>query len=138
MIVADTSFVYALLDASDSNHSSAADWYISELPTLTTTPLVIAEIDHLAGARAGKAAQNAFRADLASGAYDIAWWADATSEMVAIADRYRDLDIGLADASLVALAARIQGVEIATYDQRHFRAVRPLHGEAFRLMPLDA
>ncbi|MGZ6689820.1 MAG: hypothetical protein ACXVHQ_20265 [Solirubrobacteraceae bacterium] len=40
---------------------------------------------------------------------------------------------------LVALVERLGKVEIATLDERHFRAVRPLAGgKAFRLLPGDA
>jgi hypothetical protein len=46
-----------------------------------------------------------------------------------------DLPLGIVDASVVALAER-RGIEvIATTDQRHFRAVRPQHVEAFTLVP---
>jgi predicted nucleic acid-binding protein len=49
-----------------------------------------------------------------------------------------DLGIGLTEASLVLLAARIGSVDVATFDERHFRAVRPLGvADAFRLLPLD-
>jgi hypothetical protein len=66
-------------------------------------------------------------------------WADAATDTVDIARRYADLGVGLADASLVALAARLNTVSIATFDQRHFRAMRPTAGgDAFRLLPLDA
>jgi len=67
------------------------------------------------------------------------WWPSAGRESADIADRYRDLGIGLTDASLVALAGRVEVVDIATFDERHFRAIRPLAGgSAFRLLPLDA
>jgi predicted nucleic acid-binding protein len=139
VIVTDTSVIYALLDANDNNHQMAAEWYLDALPVLTTTPLILAETDHLAGTRAGTAAQRAFRADLANGAYEISWWPEATTESVAIAEQYADLGIGLADASLVALAARLDTTEVATFDQRHFRALRPVgSGGSFRLVPLDA
>jgi predicted nucleic acid-binding protein len=49
------------------------------------------------------------------------------------------LDTSVIDASLVALAARVGSIAIATLDERHFRAVAPLaSGPAFRLLPLDA
>jgi predicted nucleic acid-binding protein len=57
---------------------------------------------------------------------------------VSIAERYADNALGLADASLVALAERLNTVDVATLDERHFRVVRPLAaGEAFRLLPMD-
>jgi hypothetical protein len=67
------------------------------------------------------------------------WWPTAARESAELADRYADLGIGLTDASLVVLAARVGATDVATFDERHFRAVRPLGiAEAFRLLPLDA
>jgi hypothetical protein len=106
---------------------------------LVTTPLVLAEADHLASTRGGPTAVRALRADIRAGAYVIDWWPTAAAEAAAVADRYADLGIGLADASLVVLAARAGAVDIATFDERHFRTAVPLAGGvAFRLLPLDA
>jgi len=138
MIVVDTSLIYALLDAADARHTQAAAWYETVDDDLATTPLVIAESDHLAQTRGGAAAVRAFHADVRSGAYTIEWWPEAAAVAVAVAERYADLGIGLADASLVALASRLETTLIATFDERHFRAMRPLRGgSAFRLLPLD-
>jgi predicted nucleic acid-binding protein len=58
---------------------------------------------------------------------------------VRIAERYANINLGLADASLVALTERLATTTIATLDERHFRAVRPLAaGDAFTLLPADA
>ncbi len=139
MIVVDTSFVYALLDGRDGRHAVARQWYAQVDDELATTPLVLAEVDHLAGARAGALARDAFRADVAAGAYEVAWWATAASEAVLVAGQYADLGLDLTDASLVALAARIGTESVATFDERHFRAVAPLSGAAaFTLLPADA
>ena len=139
MIVIDTSVIYALLDGSDANHEEAAAWYAQHHPALATTPLILAEVDHLAGARAGRRARHAWRTDLADGVYDVHWWSTAPQEIAGIADQYEDLGVGLADASLVALAARLETTNIATFDERHFRAMRPEKGgAAFRLHPHDA
>jgi len=105
---------------------------------LATTPLALAEADHLAATRGGPAAARAFRKDVAGGAYLIEWWDGAPAESVEIALRYEDLDLGLTDASLVALAARLETTRIATFDERHFRAVRPARGGHFVLLPVDA
>lgn len=57
-----------------------------------------------------------------------------------LCSRYRDQEIGLADASIVVLAARFSTRHLATFDERHFRAVRPLDDDAgtFTLLPADA
>ncbi len=52
--------------------------------------------------------------------------------------RYRDLELGLADASIVVLAEQWSTHMLATFDQRHFRTVTALDGEAFTLLPADA
>ena len=139
MIVADSSFIYAILDPRDTYHAAAADWYPQNDDDLATTPLVLAEIDYLAGAHAGDVARDAFRRDVTAGAYLVEWWPTAAADAVEIAQRYGDLGVSLTDASLVALAARLETTRIATFDERYFRAVRPLHGgAAFTLLPLDA
>ncbi len=139
MIVIDTSVVYALLDRSDQRHGDAARWYQGTDDELATTPLVVAEVDHLARTRAGRAAQAAFRRDLAAGAYMVEWWPAAHREIVDVAERYGDLGVTLADASLVVLAGRVGTTALATFDERHFRALRPLRGAiAFTLLPADA
>lgn len=139
MIVLDTSVIYALLDARDRRHDEAAGWYEDVDDELVTTPLVLAEVDHLAGARAGRRAVAAFRRDVVRGAYAVEWWADAPRDSVGLAERHADLALGLTDASLMCLAGRLRCLSIATFDDRHFRAVRPLAGgDAFRLLPADA
>jgi predicted nucleic acid-binding protein len=139
VIILDTSIIYALLDAGDSRHRDTLGWYERLDEELVTTPLVLAEADHLAATRGGPRAVRAFRDDIRAGAYLVEWWPGAARESAELSDRYAELGIGLTDASLVVLAARVGSVAIATFDERHFRVVRPLGGaEAFRLLPLDA
>jgi predicted nucleic acid-binding protein len=139
VIVLDTSVLYALLDGSDDLHGRAAEWYGECEDELATTPLVLAEVDHLAGTRAGEAAQRAFHTDVAAGAYAVEWWDGAAREITTIAGQYEGLRVGLTDASLVALAGRLRTARIATFDERHFRAVEPLTAApAFTLLPADA
>jgi predicted nucleic acid-binding protein len=55
-----------------------------------------------------------------------------------IISRYRDLAIGLADASIVVLANSYGTRDILTLDDRHFRALRTIDRKKFRLLPADA
>ena len=48
---------------------------------------------------------------------------------------YRALGIGLADASIVVIAARAGTNRVLTLDGRHFRALKTLPGGAFELLP---
>ena len=138
MIVVDTSAIVAYMNVADDHHEAVTAWLDDVDDDLVTTPLIVAEADHLVAARGGRRAATALRADLAAGAYLVEWWPGATAAAVAIAERYADIGLDLADASLVALAERLETVDLATLDERHFRAVRPLAaGDAFRLLPAD-
>ena len=55
--------------------------------------------------------------------------------MAELAERYADLKLGGTDASVVAVAERMEIDRIATYDRRHFSVVRPRHVDAFLLLP---
>jgi len=138
VIVVDTSAILAYMNSADAHHDIVRSWLQDVDDDLVTTPLIIAEVDHLVAARGGRAALSALRADLAAGAYIGEWWPAAIASAVRVAERYADTGLGLADASLVALAERLNTIDIATLDERHFRAVRPLvGGDAFRLLPRD-
>lgn len=139
MIIVDTSVIVAYMNATDDHHQAVGAWFDEVDDDLATTPLIVAEVDHLVAAPGGRVALSALRADLAAGAYLVEWWQGAIVTAVRVAEQYADAELGLADASLVGLAQRHSTVDIATLDERHFRAVRPLAaGEAFRLLPADA
>jgi predicted nucleic acid-binding protein len=55
-----------------------------------------------------------------------------------LVERYADLRIGIADASIVVLAAKYGTTRVLTLDERHFRAMRPLHADAFTILPADS
>jgi hypothetical protein len=52
-----------------------------------------------------------------------------------LVSQYRDLPLGSVDASVVAAAERLDIIEIATLDRRHFSIVRPAHTHNFELLP---
>ena len=133
----DTSVVVAFMNRQDDHHERVAAWMEAAREDLFTTPLVVAEIDHLVSRIGGANAAAAFYEDLVSGAYVVEWWPEAVTETVEAADKNQD--IGLTDASLVSLAARLGTTSVATLDERHFRTIQPLTGEvAFTLLPADA
>ncbi len=87
--------------------------------------------------RGGQPAHAAFLTNVATGAFRALWWDEAGAESVAVAEAHPD--VGLTDASLVALAARLGTTQIATFDERHFRAMTPLQGGGhFTLLPIDS
>ena len=132
-VVLDTGVIVALYDVSDRHHARARAWYDTFDDDLVTTPLALAEMDHIA---TKARARDALWGDLERGAFGVRWWADAMLETIAIAREHPA--IGLTDASLVALAARLRTDRIATLDLDHFRSLTTRDGEAFVLLPADA
>jgi len=55
--------------------------------------------------------------------------------MAELCERYADLGLGGTDASVIAVAERLNITTVATFDRRHFTVVRPAHVEAFKLLP---
>jgi predicted nucleic acid-binding protein len=77
--------------------------------------------------------------DVARGAYELEpFTAEDVLAASRIIERYADLQLGLADASIVVLAVRYRCRDVLTLDQRHFRVVRGPEGQPFRILPQDA
>lgn len=103
---------------------------------LVVPALVIAEATYLIEQAKGPVAEAAFLRSLRSHRYQV----EAPTETdllrsAELVDQYADLPLGGTDASIVALAARLGEVEIATIDRRHFTVIRPIHADHFTLLP---
>ena len=99
---------------------------------------VAAEVDYLLGQRVGRGPRRNFIADLAAGRFTVACL--EREDYVAIGDldaRYADLELGLADCALAVIANRYGTDRIVSFDEQHFRAVTPLGGGAFTILPSD-
>lgn len=91
------------------------------------------------GVRNGAFARRQFMAGLAAGRFIVGELERADYQTVLDIDsRYEDLGLGLADCSQLVLAARHQTDRILSFDERHLRAVRPLHGTSLTILPADA
>lgn len=136
-VVLDTSVVVALVVADEPDHVAVRDWVMAQGEELVTTPLVLAEIDHVIERRAGRAVADQVLADFRDHAYRVTWWAEAVPDSLAVLRAEVRMGIGLVDASLVALAQHLRTTRIATLDQRHFRCLN-VGGEQFTVLPADA
>ena len=139
MILLDTSGVLAALVSSQRAHDAARRALEEDAGPLVLSPFVLAELDYFLSRRIGLDAALAFLAEIEAGAYELASFdASDVGEARRIVEAYRDLDIGLADASLVVLAGKLGTERILTLDERHFRTLRAPSGRAFTLLPADA
>jgi uncharacterized protein len=100
--------------------------------SLVVSPFVIAELDYLVATRLGLDAERRVLAELATGAYDLAQIdRDDIAACERVIAKHADQQIGVTDASLVVLAARVGTKQILTLDRRHFGVMRPLQGGRF-------
>ena len=137
-MIVDTSVLLAAFVPDQRMHEACARTLADGRP-LVISPFVLAELDYLTARIAGVDAELAVLEELSSGAYVIAAF-DAVDlvRAQALIERYRDLPLGLADASLVVLADKHDEDAIATLDERHFRVVQSLRGHPFRILPVDS
>lgn len=139
MILLDTGGLLAAMDGSQRQHAACAAALKRARPPLLLSPFVLAELDYLVGRHAGADAQRALLQEVARGAYQIEAFTAADVQAAGILiERYGSLRIGLADASIVVLAARHAVRDVLTLDERHFRALRIGPRKRFRLLPADA
>jgi predicted nucleic acid-binding protein len=139
VIVLDTGGLYAALDANETLHGRTVAALTAATPPRLLSPFVLAELDYLIATRVGHTAQMALLDEVTRGAYQLeVFSADDVSEARRIMERFADLRVGLADASVVVLARRHRALDLLCTDERHFRALRGVGGKPFRLLPYDA
>jgi predicted nucleic acid-binding protein len=140
--VADTSGLLALFNRADPEHRQTAI-AANACGLLVVSPLALVEVHQVASVRADRRTADAVVGTLVARA-EATRIAIATttprllSTTLAVRRRYAGLDLDLADAAAVVLAAEYRTDVLLTLDRRDFRAIRPLTGnQAFRLLPDD-
>ena len=135
MILTDAGPLIALIDRSEADHVRCVSALARiSLPLVTTWP-VLTEAMYLLGEAAGWPGQEALwrlaeRGDLL--VVDVS--PAARARMRALMEKYRDLPMDLADASLVALAEERGQTRVFTLDS-DFHVYRLPRGKTFTIVP---
>jgi uncharacterized protein len=133
--VADTGFIVALLNQTDSRHQDVVPIYIRQ-QTIWLPQTVLAEVAYLLGRDAGVGIVVAFLNGLSKSRFRLTGLTDSDLKRVAeILSQYADSRIDFVDASVMAVAERYGITQVLTLDQRDFRLFRPRHCQAFELLP---
>jgi predicted nucleic acid-binding protein len=136
VLLLDTSGLLAALDAGQRRHAECAAIIADRPGPFLLSPFVLAELDYLIATRIGRSAERALLDEVARGAYRLEPFDAADVEIAkGVIDKYESLETGLADASLVVLAARHRIRDVLTLDRRHFSVMRQLNGRPFRPLP---
>lgn len=137
-LIVDAAPLVALADSADRLHERVTSVLAAESGALVIPAPVTAEVDYMLGVRHGAVARRRFLADLAAGRFTVGCLEGEDHATVAEIDlQYSDLNLGLADCSLVVLAHRHATDRILSFDDRHLRAVAPIGGGSFTILPAD-
>lgn len=133
-VIVDANALFAAADADDSQHETVLSVLDRPDLTLVVPTMVVAEATYLIERKFGPVIEARFLA----GMIDFEVEAPLREDWARISElvyQYRDFPLGGADASVIALAERLDTDTIITLDRRHFSVVRPRHVPAFRLLP---
>lgn len=135
-VVLDTGPVVAALNRGDPAHRRCAA-LLSDCPEELVLPVpVLVEIDYWLRKLAGPQVWQGFVTDVADGLYRLEQLREQDLLRAAeLESAYRDLRLGLVDASVLAVCERLREPKVATLDRRHFALVRPRHCAALTLLP---
>jgi len=135
-LVLDTGPILALLDAGDPAHTRSVAMVEELREDLVIPSCVLVEVDYWARKLLGPESWDILVEDITSGAYRLEpLTIDDLTRAAALERQYEDLDLGLVDASVIALCERLNETKVATLDRRDFSVVRPNHCDALHLLP---
>ncbi len=137
-LIADSGGIYALYDADDAHHASVSKTVENETGAIIIPVVILAELDYLLREFLGIDAELAFLDDLLNAAYSLEPL--STNDFLRcreLISQYRNLDLGLADTSVMAVAEQLNIYRILTVDERDFRVVKPKKKKHFIILPAD-
>jgi uncharacterized protein len=139
VILCDTGPIVAAALGDDDRHHECVELFTGlhlARRRLLVPGTVVAEVGYLLARNAGARVESLFLQALADGDFEPVdlqpWDYRRAAELVQM---YADLPLGTTDATVIALAERLDVDEVATLDRRHFSVVRPSHTPLLTLLP---
>jgi uncharacterized protein len=135
-VLVDTGILYALADRNDEWHEPSVRCVSDLTGRLLVPSSVFPEACYLINRYLGQDAEIALVKAFINRELTIEHF--TTQDLVRAADlmkKYKDNNIGLVDASIIAIAERLKISRILTTDRRHFGAIRPQHCKELELLP---
>jgi predicted nucleic acid-binding protein len=121
-IIVDTGPLVAAANRRDHAHALAAALVIAAGRDLVIPSLVLAETDYLLRTRVGLQSARLLLGAVASGQHSVAYMTiELLRRATEIDGKYADLDLGLTDGSVMAVAER-EHAPVLTFDFEDFRA----------------
>jgi predicted nucleic acid-binding protein len=133
--VADTSYVVAVTLSADEGHDACTAVHRRErliyLPQST-----LAEVAYLLTKYIGNEGTARFLRDLPNSKYRLVTLRPSDiSRTAELLEQYADSRVDFVDATIAAVAERLNITRILTLDQRDFQIIRPKHHAYFEILP---
>jgi predicted nucleic acid-binding protein len=133
-VLLDTGPIVAVLDAADQSHQQCVAVWHALADRCLTTEAVVTEASHLV-ARGGASPALPLEFLLSVGIPIVALEPPGHEHAVRLMNRYRDVPMDYAGATLAVVADALKLGTVFTLDRRGFRAYRRATGAAFALEP---
>jgi len=138
-VLFDTNVIVAAAFTSETYHKECADLFAelrSQPERLLLPATVTAEVGYLINQLGGPYREAQFLRGVADGDFEpVDLMRVDYARMDELVEQYAQLNLGTTDASIIALAERLDISQIATLNRRDFTVVRPRHINAFELLP---
>ena len=129
----DTGPWVALLDRSESRHLDCVKWFEQYSGILLSTEAVLTEVLYLLGFSI-QAQVAALDFILKSAVELVPSNKESLTVCQSLMDKYADLPMDFADATLVSLAQEMNILDVVTFDKKDFSVYR-IDGKAFNISP---
>lgn len=134
LAIVDAGPLYAAADSDDRDHAACRAALSRGDLQLVIPALVVAEATYFVGQRLGARAETLFLRGLSS--FDVESPSpEDLYRMAELVEMYGNFPLGGTDASVIALAERLNAPIIITLDRRHFGAIKPRHRGSFEILP---
>lgn len=134
-IILDTSAIIGVMDRDFEKHLKLKDLVTDDRNLLIIPSPIISEISYILNKRFGVEIELLFLKEILKNAFqlEVIRFTDII-RIVEILEKYKDLNIGYVDASIVAISERLKINKILTLDRRHFEILTPKGFDCFDIL----
>lgn len=135
-LVLDTGVLYSVLDREQAAHAACLKLVTDAGERLIVPDPVLVELDYFVRKTATLQTWRDFVQQVSEGTYAIyPLSTDTLSRAADLEVQYADLNLGLVDASVIAVCEELAEHKVATLDRRHFSVVRTRSGGVLNILP---
>jgi predicted nucleic acid-binding protein len=135
-VIADTSFLFALTSAKDRSHEDCVTIAGQIDGQILVPDTILPETAYLLMTRRSHRVMRSFIRELQLPLWNIISLEQGDlGRVYQILEQYEDAKLDFPDATIVAMAERLNIQTVLTLDRRDFRVIRPKHVDYFSILP---